>query len=335
MASILPTELADFGSKSYWEHFFSRLSSAFEWYGDLETLFDTFAGNIRHTDKVLEVGCGNSELCCQIYDKLGCQSYLGIDTSETAINEVRRLYADRRTRPSLSFERLDVFSLVSELHHRGFELPHFNSVIDKGTLDAIHSGGSSEEQITTYFEQITSTICLFGRYILITLAQEHIVHSIANFFLRNEWLVTCVQVNRPAPSKVSGQKLALPVFSVVCVKLRNSLGLPRLRMQALGWDRAGQWQSGSSSELGQQLLNWVTYCQQECLRLSALQYVVPFSSIPYLFTLWQISSYTFIHIFTVVFCKYHVNVAIRVNSECLYHPKLVSGVQETLITTIQ
>ncbi|KAL7053952.1 hypothetical protein AAHC03_026668 [Spirometra sp. Aus1] len=277
MTSILPNELADFGSKSYWEHFFSRLSSAFEWYGDFESLSATFSGNIRRTDKILEIGCGNSELCCQIYDKLGCQSYLGIDTSETAVYKARRLYADPTTRPGLAFEKLDAFSLVSELRHKGFELPHFNCIIDKGTLDAIHSGGSSEEHIKSYFEQITSLSCLFGRYILITLAQEHIVRSIANFFFRtgSEWLVTFVQVNRPAPSKVAGQRLALPVFSVICIKMHSSPMLPRLRMQTLGCEKPGQWMSGSPSDLGQQLLDWVKQCQQECLLLSTLQAEAP------------------------------------------------------------
>ncbi|KAL7052902.1 hypothetical protein AAHC03_026398 [Spirometra sp. Aus1] len=277
MTSILPNELADFGSKSYWEHFFSRLSSAFEWYGDFESLSATFSGNIRRTDKILEIGCGNSELCCQIYDKLGCQSYLGIDTSETAVYKARRLYADPTTRPGLAFEKLDAFSLVSELRHKGFELPHFNCIIDKGTLDAIHSGGSSEEHIKSYFEQITSLSCLFGRYILITLAQEHIVRSIANFFFRtgSEWLVTFVQVNRPAPSKVAGQRLALPVFSVICIKMHSSPMLPRLRMQTLGCEKPGQWMSGSPSDLGQQLLDWVKQCQEECLLLSTLQAEAP------------------------------------------------------------
>ncbi|VDL90216.1 unnamed protein product [Schistocephalus solidus] len=253
-----------------------KLSSS-QRYGDFESLFTAFSANIRPTDKILEIGCGNSELCCQIYDKLGCESYLGIDTSETAINEARRLYADQTTRPGLSFERLDAFSLVSELQGKGFELPHFNCLIDKGTLDALHSGGSSEEQIKTYFEQITSTICLFGKYILITLAQEHIVRSITNFFLRtgSEWLVTCVQLNRPAPSNVFGRRLALPVFSVICVRMRSSVEMPRLSMQAFEDERPGQWKSGSPSDLGQQFLTWVKQCQQESLLLSALQAEVP------------------------------------------------------------
>ncbi len=88
-----------------------------------------------------------------------------------------------KERPNLDFRRGDIFKLFSELEEAEGQAPKFSCVVDKGTLDAIHSGGISEDGIKNYFDQVTSVIPLFGKYLLVTLAQEHIVHSIAAYFL--------------------------------------------------------------------------------------------------------------------------------------------------------
>lgn len=181
MASILPKKLEDFGSSEYWNNFFTKHDSSFEWYGDFATLVDLLVQNIRKSDAVLEVGCGNSVLSAEIYDKIGCSSYLGIDYSQKAIEQSKKLSTSR---PNLRFELADIFKLQSELDRLELPTKQFNCIIDKGTLDAIDNGKMEEAKIYTYFDQIGSTLALFGRYVIVTLAQDHIVKHIAEYFLK-------------------------------------------------------------------------------------------------------------------------------------------------------
>ena len=84
----------------------------------------------------------------------------------------------------MQFEIADAFNLQFELDRLGLSDKIFNCVIDKGTLDAIDSVRNQDEaKINRYFDQITSALSLFGRYILVTLAQDHIVKHVANYFL--------------------------------------------------------------------------------------------------------------------------------------------------------
>lgn len=182
MSSILPKKLEDFGSSDYWNNFFAKRGTSFEWYGDFATLVEIFAQNVRKTDSLLEVGCGNSVLSADIYDKIGCASYLGIDYSQKAIEQSQELATS--SRPNLRFELANVFELQSDLNRLDLPSKYFNCIIDKGTLDAVDNGKMEEAKIDQYFEQIGSVLSLFGRYIIVTLAQDHIVRHIADYFLK-------------------------------------------------------------------------------------------------------------------------------------------------------
>ncbi len=164
-------------------------------YGDFITLASVFLQNIKKTDTVLEVGCGNSSLATQIWDQVGCKKLIGIDNrqvlhlcteltifSEVAIEQARKSASSGRD--GLQFELADVFKLGSELERLDVGTKTFNCIVDKGTLDAIDNRAESEEQVYRYFDQLDSVLGLFGRYIVITLAQEHITKHIANYFLK-------------------------------------------------------------------------------------------------------------------------------------------------------
>lgn len=101
--------------------------------------------------------------------------------SEKAIEQSRKLV--NSSRPGLRFELADAFNLRPELDRLGLNDKVFNCVIDKGTLDAIDNGKQNVTKIIRYFDQIDSVLSLFGRYILVTLAQDHIIKHIADYFL--------------------------------------------------------------------------------------------------------------------------------------------------------
>uniref|UniRef100_A0A5K3FGT9 Methyltranfer_dom domain-containing protein n=1 Tax=Mesocestoides corti TaxID=53468 RepID=A0A5K3FGT9_MESCO len=260
MTSILPKDIGDFGCSSYWDKFFTKLDSPFEWYGDFTTFADIFAENIKRSDSVLEVGCGNSVLSADIWDKIGCSRFLGIDYSSKAIEHSRKLITS--SRPGLRFEHVDVFELDRELSRLEMESNTFNCIIDKGTLDAIDNGETKEDRIQCYFNQISSALGLFGRYILITLAQDHIISHIANYFLKKEcpWIVTCIQVT--SPIKEHPGSFSLPLFAFIMTKMKPSPNLPQLRLRTILEDKPC---SPISENLKNRLVDWIKYLQSFCV----------------------------------------------------------------------
>lgn len=84
----------------------------------------------------------------------------------------------------MQFELVDVFKLQEDLDRLNIDTNTFNCIVDKGTLDAIDIKDTSEKLVFRYFNQISEALALFGRYILITLAQDHILHHIADYFFK-------------------------------------------------------------------------------------------------------------------------------------------------------
>ncbi|KAM7536185.1 hypothetical protein Aperf_G00000102185 [Anoplocephala perfoliata] len=265
MTSILPKKIEDFGSSDYWNEFFTKRDTSFEWYGDFATLVEILIQNIRKTDSILEVGCGNSTLSAEIYDKVGCASYLGIDYSRKAIEQSQKLAVS--SRPNLRFELVDVFRLHSELDRLEFPTKEFNCIIDKGTLDAIDNGRLEEAQINQYFEEINSAMSLFGRYIIVTLAQDHIIRHISNYFLKegSPWIVSCIQVTNPERGDAEGASFSMPLFAFVMTKMKASPVLPQLRLKAVGEDQLSRPDQEVKAVIKQRLIDWIKYLQTSCV----------------------------------------------------------------------
>uniref|UniRef100_A0A671KL87 eEF1A lysine and N-terminal methyltransferase n=1 Tax=Sinocyclocheilus anshuiensis TaxID=1608454 RepID=A0A671KL87_9TELE len=128
--SLLPRTAEEFSSADYWERFFrKRGEKAFEWYGDYNSLCGVLHKYFKPRDKVLVVGCGNSELSEQLYD-VGYHQLTNIDISETVVSHMNQRNAEHR--PDLTFQQLDATQTC-------FESGSFQAALDKGTLDAMAS----------------------------------------------------------------------------------------------------------------------------------------------------------------------------------------------------
>ena len=65
-----------------------------------------------------------------------------------------------------------------------FEDGSFHAVLDKGTLDAIFTD-STEDTLTTIdkmFTEIGRVLRVGGRYVCVSLAQEHILRKVVDYF---------------------------------------------------------------------------------------------------------------------------------------------------------
>lgn len=116
-------------------------------------------------------------------------------------------------RPTLKYIQMDALNTT-------FEDESFNVLIDKATIDALIVDEKPETltQANTYFKEICRLLKNGGRYICITLLQEHILKLILNFFPANSFMVRvirCIEVENK-----QSQNSSLPIFVVVCTKFK-------------------------------------------------------------------------------------------------------------------
>ncbi|XP_034036311.1 eEF1A lysine and N-terminal methyltransferase [Thalassophryne amazonica] len=223
--SLLPRTAEEFSSADYWERFFKkRGDKAFEWYGDYNKLCGMLHKYIKVQDKVLVVGCGNSELSEQLYD-VGYKHLTNIDISETVITHMNQRNA--QCRPDLTFQQVD----ATQTPYEDFT---FQAALDKGTLDAMASEGEGT-LARNMLTEVGRVLSIGGRYVCVTLAQESIIKLAVEHFVQLGWAVRlhCLQKE----SDPEENSFALPIFVLVCTKFRQPMPTPILEM-CLGDDGA-------------------------------------------------------------------------------------------------
>ncbi|KAM4641519.1 eEF1A lysine and N-terminal methyltransferase [Discoglossus pictus] len=218
--NLLPRSSKEFASQEYWEHFFRRRGErAFEWYGGYLELCGVLHKYIRAPDRVLVVGCGNSELSERLYDA-GCQNLTNIDVSEVVIRQMTERNSSRR--PLMTFQLMDATQTT-------FNDSHFQAVLDKGTLDAILTD-SEESTLETAGKMLTEIGRLLqcgGRYLCVSLAQAHVLEKLVGHFSQGGWMVRVHQILEGSRQESGGQ-FPMPVFVFVMTKVRQTPGFPRV-----------------------------------------------------------------------------------------------------------
>ncbi|XP_076873354.1 eEF1A lysine and N-terminal methyltransferase [Brachyhypopomus gauderio] len=208
--SLLPRTAEEFSSADYWDRFFrKRGEKSFEWYGDYNSLCGVLHKYIKPRDKVLVVGCGNSELSQQLYD-VGYHHLTNIDISETVVSQMRQRNA--QCRPDLIFQQVDATQT-------GYESGSFQAALDKGTLDAM----ASEEEgalAGRMLVEVGRVLAVGGRYVCVTLAQEHVIRLAVQHFAGAGWAVRIHGLSQSGEDSDSSS-FALPVFILVCTKFRQ------------------------------------------------------------------------------------------------------------------
>ncbi|XP_072276042.1 eEF1A lysine and N-terminal methyltransferase [Pyxicephalus adspersus] len=216
--NLLPKSSKEFSSSEYWEHFFRRRGErAFEWYGGYLELCGVLHKYIKPKDKVLVVGCGNSELSERLYDA-GCQNLTNIDVSEVVIRQMNERNAEQR--PLMTYELMDATQTT-------FPDSHFQAVLDKGTLDALLPDTEEKtlETVTKMLDEIGRVLQYSGRYLCVSLAQGHVLDKLVNHFSQGGWMVRVHQV-LDGNNEESGSKFLLPAFVFVMTKVRPMPDFP-------------------------------------------------------------------------------------------------------------
>jgi ubiquinone/menaquinone biosynthesis C-methylase UbiE len=220
MSHLLPrSDVREFQDKGYWDSFFTKRSSAFEWYGEYADLCHILHKYLKVSSRILMAGCGNSKLSEDLYDA-GFKSIDNIDISSVVIRQKKSSNAGRRG--AMSFTKMDILDLQ-------FEDEIFDCVVDKGTLDAIFSSTDdiTIKKVHTMFSEIKRVLKYGGRYICITLAQDHILEKLLDNF-SSSWLLRVHRVKLDVNSAMVGG--ALPVFVFVCTRMMEKEGMPVMKV---------------------------------------------------------------------------------------------------------
>ena len=132
--SLLPRHHDEFRQKQYWDKFFTnREEKAFEWYGNFGDLKGILCRKCRQTDRILVIGCGNSDLSAELYQS-GFQNIVNIDFSQLVIDEMKRKTADLT---NMSWELMDMTKMT-------FPDNSFDIVLDKGAIYALMAQDTQE-----------------------------------------------------------------------------------------------------------------------------------------------------------------------------------------------
>ena len=99
-----------------------------------------------------------------------------------------------------------------------FDAGSFNVVIDKGTLDAIFTDSNPKviDDVMQMFKEVSRVLRVGGRYICITLAQNHILDKLVDHFTKG-WFI---RVHRIMAISTDKQTSPLPVFAFVFTKTK-------------------------------------------------------------------------------------------------------------------
>ncbi|XP_015604537.1 methyltransferase-like protein 13 [Cephus cinctus] len=209
--NLLPQSHEEFSHADYWDSFFKkRGKKSFDWYGEYPELSGHMHKYVKLKDDILVVGCGNSTLSMVLYD-VGYRNITNIDISQVVIKQM--LDMNRTRRPDLIYERMDATEMT-------YADDKFSVVLDKGTLDALMSD-SSEDTISTidkYFSEITRVLRNGGRYICISLLQEHILKKLVSYFPSAGFMFRVSRCHEAEIQARENDTSSLPVFIVIATK---------------------------------------------------------------------------------------------------------------------
>ena len=149
-----------YGDKKYWEeHYKKTEGETFDWLEEYSTLKKTIdlLKISKESGRILNVGCGNSELSENMYDN-GYHNIYNIDISSTVIN----LMTERsKNRPGMIYEVMDVCDIK-------YENNYFDLIIDKSTMDALLCGYYYCINIAKMVKEIQRVLKVGGYYMIIS-----------------------------------------------------------------------------------------------------------------------------------------------------------------------
>lgn len=201
--------MAHYAKLEYWEERYKRDLEPFEWYQRWAGVKDILTQYLKTSDSILNLGCGNSRMSEEMHEE-GFSDITNIDFSQTCIRAMEEKYSD------IKYLEMDALSMQ-------FEDSSFEAVIDKGTLDCILCGDSSNA--TQTLSEVHRVLTKTGVFLCVSYASpEYRMRHLEKF----DWQVTIHQVSKPLISATAVLTSEDPDFPNVhfiyaCKKTAESL----------------------------------------------------------------------------------------------------------------
>ena len=136
-----------------------RRPEPFDWYQVYSGFKDIISSSLSKTDKIINIGCGNSLLSEELYED-GYEDITNIDFSSKVINQIEE--KNKAKYPKMSFKVMDVLNMQE------IQTGSFNVALDKGTLDSVLCGDNSGTNVQKMLNEIHRILSPGGKYICIT-----------------------------------------------------------------------------------------------------------------------------------------------------------------------
>ena len=116
-----------------------------------------------------------------MYDVGKLTHIINIDLSE---NVIKQMTLKNKKRTDMIFLKMDMLNMT-------FDNSEFDVVVDKGTLDALMSDESEKvfSDADRFFNEIDRVLKPGGRYMCISLAQDHILNKLVSVFKEKGWII--------------------------------------------------------------------------------------------------------------------------------------------------
>ena len=149
--------MSQYGKAAYWDERYTRDPEPFDWYQRYSGISDKLSAQVKKSDNILMLGCGNSRLTEDMYVD-GFTSIENIDISPVAIKQMKEKHADKK---SLNWKVMDAIKL-------DFPDETFDCIIDKGTMDSILCGEASTGNVAKACKECVRVLKPGGAYIVIS-----------------------------------------------------------------------------------------------------------------------------------------------------------------------
>lgn len=160
----------EYDKQEYWDDRFETEES-FDWFTEYAAFKHLLLDDIKASDKILILGCGNSRLSEDMY-KDGFIHITNMDYSPVVIQKMCERH--QRSCPAMTWDVMDIFDMT-------YGPSTYDVVLEKGTLDAfmVHEkdpwnlSENLEFQLHNVLLKISSILKTGGKFISVTFAQPH------------------------------------------------------------------------------------------------------------------------------------------------------------------
>ncbi|GMH71701.1 hypothetical protein TrRE_jg8614 [Triparma retinervis] len=181
--------MAHYSRLAYWDQRYREEKEPFEWYQNYQAIQVYCQENFLPTNKILNVGAGNSSLSEQMYED-GFRDITNIDISTVVVEQ---MIERTQSMPGMTWQIMDC-------RYMEFEDETFDAVVDKGCLDTLLTGEASEDNANKFCSHVARILKPGGVYMCVSVG----IPSERMPILGNEdfsWSVEFETLSKPASSE--------------------------------------------------------------------------------------------------------------------------------------